>query len=144
VVADGFEARIFERIDKKGWLQQIEHLSYPRSLNLEHNPDKPGRNHTIATTHTHKHTYPFPDWHKKQRSHFIKKISEKILQSAKENRFDHLILICPSQLIGLFKEDITSLLDKNTLKNLPIDILPKDWTRFPRERIEKELQNLTL
>lgn len=138
IVADGSEARFFDRKNKLGDLLQINHFSHTRESSHEHGPDKPGRG--FESANPAKHAYePRTDWHEQQKEIFLKDLINITNHSFEQNEFGELIVVCPPHLLSFFRKGL-----KDHLSNEKVTEINKDWTHFPLEEIQEKLNELRL
>jgi protein required for attachment to host cells len=136
VVADGAEARIFERAEKFSPLHQIYHLNHTHELTHTHGRDKPGRVFESALYDRHAYE-PKTDWHENQKHLFIKHVAEKVCLAYESHEFERLVLVCPAHLMKDFKERVMAQVGEEDIK-----MVMKDLTHHSLEEVQKCLDEI--
>lgn len=136
VIADGAEARIFKREGRYAPLQEVTHLTHEHELTHEHGPDRPGRVFESAIAKRHAYE-PKSDWHDRQKEVFIKELAGHINQAHQNQEFERLVLVCPSQLIGLLKENVISRIAEENVQTVG-----KDLTKHAAHDVQKLLDDI--
>lgn len=136
LVADGGQARFFEKETKASNLLQTKVLTHTHAPTHEHGHDRPGRAFESASPARHAYE-PQVDWHAHQKELFAKNLVEAFIKEHQEKKFCHAHLICPPVMMGHVRHFLSPYLNKLLAEERPqINETSKDMTHCKLEEIE--------
>ena len=135
VVANGTTARALENEGVGKGLNPAPafEMSVESPPTREQGSDRPGRVHDRFGPGRHA-MEPKADWHRRDKALFAKAVAKRIESSARDGRFDRLVLIAPPKAMG----DIRAALDRH-VRDLVTGEVTKDLTHGDLAEIEKHL-----
>ena len=138
IVADAARARVF--ISEGGQLRPKNDAQF--EFPAAHVPsrdlvsDRPGRT-MESVGGAHHAEEPRTDPHRAAKTAFAKLLANFVEQSAKESKFDDLVVVAPPQMLG----DLRDALGRHATERL-VRTAAKDLTKIPASEIEAHLRPL--
>jgi protein required for attachment to host cells len=137
LVADGANARIFEKDSPSSSMYQVMDLTCDHELTHEHGRDAPGSSFGTATAMQHMYEKK-TDWHDHQKEIFSKKLAELFIRQHTEKNFSKIYLVCPPVIMGYIRKDLEDYLGKLPNGSISeIKEINKDLIHHPLHEIEK-------
>lgn len=136
MVADAARARFF--MSDGNDLQPIANATFDNPAAHGHSrdlvSDKPGR--TIESVGGARHAEePKHDPHRTAKAEFARRVADYVEQNARDDKFDHLVMVAPPQLLG----DLRGALGPHAAARLSATA-PKDLTKIAAADLKSHLQ----
>lgn len=136
VICDGSITKIFEKKHRFSPLNHMESFNHSHESTHQHGSDKPGRHFNSPTSHGHAYE-PKSDWHDRQKNVFAEQVSNHLLKAFQDKRFSTIYLVCPSKLIGIFRNHFDKHIDTQHKNQLTIKEIHKDLIHSDSDEIDK-------
>jgi len=124
LIADGSRARVLESHGPGSELVPIDDMALAMELppNRELETDRPGRSLESANPSRHAMENR-TDPHRELKRKLAREVVDKLEQSLRDRRFDHLAIVAPPTVLGDFRDALTKALKATVTAELAKDIV---------------------